>query len=58
VRVLDSQPKGVFDENVIAAVSDWIYDSADIQGRKVKVQLTQRIELFWKDYPNNNTQLK
>ncbi len=58
VRVLDSQPKGVFDENVIAAVQDWIYDPADIKGRKVKVQLTQRIELFWKDYPNNNKQLK
>jgi protein TonB len=58
VRVLDGQPRGVFDENVVAAVSDWIYDPADIQGRKVKVQLTQRIELFWKDYPNNNKQLK
>ena len=58
VRVLDSQPKGVFDENVVAAVSDWIYDAADIKGRKVKVQLTQRVELFWKDYPNNNKQLK
>lgn len=58
VRILDGQPKGVFDENVIAAVSDWIYDPADLQGRKLKVQLTQRIELFWKDYPNNNKQLK
>jgi protein TonB len=58
VRVLDSQPPGVFDEKVMAAVSDWIYDPADIKGRKVKVQLTQRIELFWKDYPNNNKQLK
>lgn len=58
VRVLDSQPKGVFDENVIAAVADWIYDPQDMKMRKAKVQLTQRIELFWKDYPNNNTQLK
>jgi TonB family protein len=58
VRVLDSQPHGVFDENVIAAVSDWIYDPADVSGKKVKVQLTQRIDLHWKDYPNNNKQLK
>lgn len=58
VQVLDSQPKGVFDEKVIAAVSDWIYDPADMKGRKVKVQLTQRIEMHWKDYPNNNQQLK
>ena len=58
VRILDSQPKGVFDENVIAAVRDWIYDPQDMKMRKAKVQLTQRIELFWKDYPNNNFQLK
>jgi protein TonB len=58
VRVLDSQPPGVFDEKVIAAVSDWIYSADDLRGRKAKVQLTQRIELFWKDYPNNNQQLK
>lgn len=58
VRVLDSQPRGVFDENVVAAVSDWIYDPADVAGKKVKVQLTQRIDLHWKDYPNNNQQLK
>jgi protein TonB len=58
VRILDGQPAGVFDEKVIAAVSDWIYSPADIEGRKTKVQLTQRIELHWKDYPNNNKQLK
>ncbi|MCC7516669.1 MAG: TonB family protein [Pseudomonadales bacterium] len=58
VRVLDSQPPGLFDANVVAAVSDWIYDPADIQGRKVKVQLTQRIEMHWKDYPHNNQQLR
>lgn len=58
VRVLDSQPPGVFDENVIAAVYDWIYDPVDMRARKAKVQLTQRIELFWKDYPRNNKQLK
>lgn len=57
-RVLDAQPRGVFDENVIAAVQDWVYDPADMGGKKVKVQLTQRIELRWKDYPNNNKQLK
>ncbi len=58
VRVLDANPRGVFDQNVIDAVQDWIYDPADFGGRKVKVQLTQRIELHWQDYPNNNKQLK
>ncbi len=58
VRVLDAHPKGVFEENVIASVKHWVYSPADIGGKKVKVQLTQKIELFWKDYPNNNKQLK
>ncbi len=58
VRVLDSQPAGLFDANVVAAVSDWIYDPEDLKARKAKVQLTQRIELRWKDYPNNNQQLR
>lgn len=58
VRVLDANPKGVFEENVIASVKHWVYSPADIGGKKVKVQLTQKIELFWKDYPNNNKQLK
>lgn len=58
VRVLDSQPAGLFDANVVAAVSDWIYDPEDLKARKAKVQLTQRIAMFWKDYPNNNQQLR
>ncbi len=58
VRILDSQPPGLFDANVIAAVEGWIYDPNDLQGRRAKVQLTQRIQLFWKDYPNNNHQLQ
>ena len=58
VRVLDSQPAGLFDANVVAAVSDWIYDPEDLKARKAKVQLTQRIEMYWKDYPNNNHQLR
>jgi TonB family protein len=58
VRVLDAQPRGVFEDNVIASVSHWIYDPADFHGRKVKAQLTQRIELFYKDYPRNNRQIQ
>ena len=58
VRVLDASPKGVFEDNVVAAVSDWLYDPADIGGKKVKVQLTQKVFMKWKDYPNNLVQLK
>lgn len=58
VRVLDAQPRGVFEENVIASVKHWVYSPADFGGRKVKAQLTQKIELYYKDYPNNNKQLQ
>ena len=58
VRVLDANPKGIFEDNVVAAVADWLYDPANFGGKKVKVQLTQKIQLYWKDYPNNITQLK
>lgn len=56
VRVLDSHPRGIFEEKVIKAVEDWIYDmrSLDVKG---DIILTQRIELFWKDYPQNNLRL-
>lgn len=58
VRVLDAQPRGVFEDNVVASVKNWVYSPADFGGRKVKAQLTQKIELFYKDYPNNNKQLQ
>lgn len=50
VQVIDASPKGVFEPNVVEAVSDWVYD-ADPDGKSHT--LTQRIDLFWRDYPNN-----
>jgi TonB family protein len=57
IRVLDASPRGIFEEKVIAAVSDWRYvirgqrtQHANKQGDLI---LTQKIELFWKDYPYN-----
>ncbi len=56
VRVLDAYPRGVFEEKAIKAVEDWIYDMKDV---KVKgdILLTQKIELNWKHYPENNNHL-
>lgn len=48
VQVVDSSPKGVFEANVVEAVGDWVYEP----GKKPHT-LTQRIDLYWKDYPNN-----
>ncbi len=54
IRVMDSYPRGVFEENVIASVERWLYETF----KGPPIQLTQKIELFWKDYPNNIQQLR
>lgn len=56
VRVLDAQPGGVFENTVIKAVEDWLYDMRDID-HKGELILTQKIELFWRDYPDNSPYL-
>ncbi len=53
VRVLDASPRGVFEEKVIAAVEDWTYRisfSGDLKG---DVILTQKVEVQWRNYPQN-----
>lgn len=55
VQVLDANPPGIFESSVIASLQGWQYDMADIGGGRAKVQLTQKIELHWRDYPNNST---
>jgi protein TonB len=54
IRVMDAQPRGVFEENVIASIEKWRY--SPFEGPPI--QLTQRVELFYKDYPNNIRQLR
>jgi hypothetical protein len=46
IRIMDSH-------QVIRSIQDWRYDP--FPGSPI--QLTQKIELFWKDYPNNIRQL-
>ena len=53
VRVLDANPRGVFEEKVIAAVQDWQYSVKFSRQSAANVVLTQRIEVRWQDYPNN-----
>lgn len=53
IRVLDAHPGGVFEENVIRAVQDWLYDMGSIK-IKGDIILTQKIELKWRDYPDNS----
>ena len=53
VRVLDANPRGVFEEKVISAVDDWQYSVSFSRKSVANVVLTQRVEVRWQDYPNN-----
>lgn len=53
VRVLDANPRGVFEEKVISAVQDWQYSISFSRKSAANVVLTQRVEVRWQDYPNN-----
>ena len=53
VRVLDAKPRGVFEEKVIAAVQDWTY-KVNFYGKTAgSVVLTQKVEVQWKNFPQN-----
>lgn len=53
IRILDANPKGVFEETVLKAVTGWRYSEQSLKGHKGNMVLTQKVELFWKDYPSN-----
>lgn len=53
IRVLDANPRGVFEEKVIAAVEDWLYSVRFSGERKGEVVLTQRVGVEWKDFHLN-----
>ena len=53
VRVLDAFPRGVFEEKVVAAVEDWRYSVNFIGKQRGDILLTQRVEVLWKNYPQN-----
>ena len=53
VRVLDAHPRGVFEEKVVAAVSDWKYKVNFYGGATGSVVLTQKVEVVWENYPQN-----
>jgi protein TonB len=53
VRVLDANPRGVFEEKVIAAVEDWNYQVSFSSEARSDVILTQKIEVLWENFPQN-----
>ncbi|GAA5317794.1 MAG: hypothetical protein AseanaTS_30010 [Candidatus Pelagadaptatus aseana] len=50
IRILDANPRGIFEEAVLEAVSTWRYSVKGISGYRGDMVLTQKIELNWKDY--------
>jgi len=53
VRVLDASPRGVFEDAVIAAVSDWQYHVSFAGKATGDVVMTQKVEVRWRNYPQN-----
>lgn len=53
IRVLDARPRGVFEEKVISAVEDWRYSLSFSSKNKYSVTLTQKVEVEWKNFPQN-----
>jgi len=53
IRVLDANPRGVFEEKVTAAVEDWLYSVQYFGDTKGDIVLTQKVEVNWKNYPSN-----
>ncbi len=53
IRVLDANPRGVFEEKVVAAVNDWQYTLNFSSRARGEVILTQKVEVEWKNYPQN-----
>lgn len=53
VRVLDASPRGVFEEKVISAVEDWTYRISFSDKPSGDVIVTQKVEVQWKNYPQN-----
>jgi protein TonB len=53
IRVLDANPRGIFEEKVIAAVEDWMYSVQYFGDLKGDIVLTQKVEVEWQNYKNN-----
>lgn len=53
IRMLDANPKGIFEEEVKRAVALWRYDVSAIKNYSGDRVLTQKVSLYWKHYPEN-----
>lgn len=49
IQVVDASPRGVFEDEAVAAVNRWLYETSEGENRR----LLQKIEFEWKNYPYN-----
>lgn len=53
IKVLDASPKGIFEQDVVRAISYWHYDVQDLIKNGRDLVLTQKIQLDWQHYHQN-----
>jgi protein TonB len=56
IRVLDANPRGVYEEAAVLALRHWRYSVANLKNYQGDMVLTQRLEMNWQDYKNNQNQ--
>jgi protein TonB len=56
IRVLDANPRGVYEESAVSAVKHWRYSVANLKNYQGDMVLTQRLEMNWQDYKSNQYQ--
>ena len=56
IRVLDANPRGVYEESAVSAVKHWRYSVANLKNYRGDMVLTQRLEMKWQDYKSNQNQ--
>lgn len=53
IKVLDAQPKGIFEQEVLRAIAQWRYDVTGLISDGQDVVLTQKIQLNWQSFSDN-----
>lgn len=51
VRIVDAQPKGIFEHAAVTSIKKWQYDSQDMRGRSM--EMMQRVEFKLSDFQLN-----
>jgi protein TonB len=50
IRILDANPRDVYEESAMSAIKHWRYNVANLKNYQGDMVLTQRLEMNWQDY--------